>query len=98
MRSDAWSPGARRTRPARASGWRDGRACPHSDGEQKLHPLRVSPMDEAAARRSDAAVSDLANTVVAEIPPFVRLNANAALWHNCRRCSGREAGNEGGRQ
>ena len=33
-------------------------------------------MDEAPARRSDSAVGDLADAVVAEIPPLVRLNAD----------------------
>ena len=45
-------------------------------GKQQLHPLRDSPVDEAPARRSDSAVSDLADAVVAEIPPLVRLNAD----------------------
>ena len=44
--------------------------------EQQLHPLRDSPVDEATARRADCAVRDLPDTVVAEVPPLVRLHAD----------------------
>ena len=45
-------------------------------GKEQLHPLRDAPMDETPARGSDSAVGDLADAVVAEVPPLLRLNAD----------------------
>ena len=45
-------------------------------GEQELHALRDAPVNQPPARRTDPAVGDLTDAVVAEVPPLVRLHAD----------------------
>jgi hypothetical protein len=45
-------------------------------GKQELHSLSDSPVHEAPTRRSDAAVCNFADAVVAEFPPLVFLHAD----------------------
>src|SRR4051812_2879955 len=45
-------------------------------GMDQLHALRDAPVNQPPPRRTDAAIGDFPDAVVAEVPPFIRLHAD----------------------